>query len=429
MPQILIYLGSGELPRLTVRLFVSWARAVFPDHAPVLGMAPASDLAALDAIPEAAALPRLAVEGAGAMDGADILVICKLLAGDPMLPPAVDLTADGLPPIYLFDANGHIDRAVWDAAKGTLGVVRPDAENAHLSRHGAIAESKRRGSPFWWFPMCAHELRSAIMAPQNSLGFRAPEDFLELADRPETHVLVTVFGGSCTYGAMNPAGHQFCDILEARLRESARRASPSTEVTVLNFGHPGYTGLEELQTFMMFGDRLRPEVVVAHSGYNDCQLGLTTDPHWLDRFGVIAKPQYKMGRDRTTIINIIRRRVNQFRRYAESAGGAFLYGLQPVYFGKKTSEREMEVFRQLHARRRFHTDLYKEVYPIYTDLAAVLSEDLGDRFCNLHEAFASVPETEDVFGDSVHTIFDGERIIADRYHDRIVEMLPGSFQA
>lgn len=106
-------------------------------------------------------------------------------------------------------------------------------------------------------------------------GFRIPFDFLDLQDRPDSHRVIALFGGSTAFSTHCHDHEMFSSRLEHLLNEDNRE---SAKISVLNFGQVGSIVLQNIFTWILFSAQIRPDFVICHSGWNDLCLGLSCDP-------------------------------------------------------------------------------------------------------------------------------------------------------
>ena len=121
-------------------------------------------------------------------------------------------------------------------------------------------------------------LREQRLRPIDPFGHRIAGDFTQLIGRGPDHIVVAVFGGSAAQGVNvifeETFGHKLENVLNRRLGNGG-----GARFTVLNFSISGHLVTDELLTYIIHGDRLRPEVVISFDGWNDLANGAVNDPY------------------------------------------------------------------------------------------------------------------------------------------------------
>jgi hypothetical protein len=121
------------------------------------------------------------------------------------------------------------------------------------------------------------------MGKTNSLGFRVSDDFSALRERDDNHVLVICVGGSACWSMRCLDTQSFPTVLEKILNErSLGRLDAQKRITVLNFGYLSHLIMNEINCFIMHCLDLRPDIVIAHDGYNDFRFGQLQDTSILE---------------------------------------------------------------------------------------------------------------------------------------------------
>ena len=119
-------------------------------------------------------------------------------------------------------------------------------------------------------------------------------------------------------------------------------------VTVLNFGMHDNVVMQEMMTYLLFAQQLRPDVVMSHSGHNDIWYGLRNDPYLVAHHNIIYQQHseywsYLLHQEgavpeeipaefnlKQNILAAMIARHRQFQEIVEAGGGRFIWGVQPL---------------------------------------------------------------------------------------------------
>lgn len=294
----------------------------------------------------------------------------------------------------------------------------------------------------WWLTPFGYGLTHANgIGPLNSFGLGIAHDFSQLANRDPDHLLIAVFGGSAVHAVEMPHHLTFPYRLEEILRAQGRR------VSVLNFGLSACHTLNQLSLYLLFAEAQRPEIVIAHDGFNDLAIGMTNDPALINRYAASYPPNFEswgaalLGRSdallsqvfdgRTTqrvlsspqaVCNAYLQRRDQFRRVVEGLGTTFIAGLQPVAFGKSLSPLEQEVLETFYRQNAPYRDVFRLLPVAYERVQQhLLAEEKPGL--DIHALFAQASPDEHLFSDIVHLTAAGNERVAAVYAERIVSDL------
>jgi hypothetical protein len=216
---------------------------------------------------------------------------------------------------------------------------------------------------------------------------------------------------------------------------------------------PAVTVLGEMEFYLLFADILRPDVVIAHDGYNDFRVSQFTDPYFLDNFGITYGPvevtdwakelqyypekvpdalhpgQYEIiNRDRDVIVDSYYSRLVQLKSIVERTGASFVSGLQPQVGSKNgMCKREKDFLDESPNARDGRFDNVEIMYDLYVQryVLPMESETEDDEpwIIDFHTAFQKFGPDECIFFDSVHPNQTGNRAIAEIYHSRLRDLL------
>jgi hypothetical protein len=289
--------------------------------------------------------------------------------------------------------------------------------------------------------------------PIDEFGFRNAFALSDLHRRADDHLVVAVFGGSVTWspGCLQP--ETFCSVLQDRLRAGLTDGGRFARATVVNFGVSGHTVMNAISTYALFCERIRPQIVIAHDGFNDLFNGPLTDPGLLRRHALTymssmeemiqrmmgAPPDIALSQSFAdgraarllsppqAVVQAYVERKRQFRRIVESDGAAFVWGFQPSWFDKPLGAAEQRRLTKIKQQAKVFGPLY-EAMPMLADLARrALADTPESRTARLCERFATLPESLDVFLDHAHLTPAGDAEVAAVYAalllDRVIPEL------
>jgi lysophospholipase L1-like esterase len=298
-----------------------------------------------------------------------------------------------------------------------------------------------------YFPY-GYLMRTAGIGVTDAFGFRIAHDYAPLATRPVDHILIAVLGGSSAFSVYCDDRRMFSAVLEHRLSEYEDLKERHIRVTVLNFGAPGHVVLNELTTYLLFVERLRPDFVIAHDGINDCHYGLINDPFLLGRHQIAypdsmekwaqilhgstdrdtsQAPFESSGHLRnlnsvTDVAKAFVARKRQFKRIVELGGGRFVWALQPAFFSKHgLSEREALGVESYTGQ--LYRDQAKQLPELFRLLSERVAHDANDIVVDLHRQFGKFGAETTLFADHVHLLPAGDAIVADIYANALYPLI------
>ena len=288
------------------------------------------------------------------------------------------------------------------------GDLYPPVDTHAFNRLGS-----RTTDQFIYFPY-GYMFRMLGAGPLDAFGHRIAEPLEGLADRPDTYKVILYFGGSsawsldCLYSEM--LTHQ----LELRLNEHAARAGTGRSYRVVNMGQHGNVVLNEMLTYLLRGERLRPDIVIAHDGFNDLTYGVSNDelsarppPHCLSgHSGAMAGRSPRVIRGKLDLFPqtaSTRSGTRPRRRYGltsnasasssvscVSSGAAFsVWGLQPCLASKAARHPLEDEYLELDKPFRSQSGLaYSNAKRLLDDVSASLERDPPEHVVNHRRAFA-----------------------------------------
>jgi hypothetical protein len=421
-------LPTAQLDAKAVERGLGWLKKRFRIAAPQL-FAPMQTLAHYRALAEGS-VQLYSPDIAG---GCDVLVFAEgndkgQLAADPK-------TVSG-PRVYTLEKDGRL-RLCAESIDVT--------ESPGLDRHvfNRVGPKSPDGE-FYYFPY-GYLFKYTGLGPINEFGFRVEGDFMRFAERGPDHKLIVIFGGSAAWSMLSLHDEMFSTRIEEKLNTWSREAGRRETYSVLNFGMHGHVVLNELLTHVLFTSRIRPDIVVAHDGFNDLVYGMLSDPELLGRHDITY--QYNLedwGRilhktqhvptnqmENPLVIHNIPQliakayvtRKQQFRRMVEDAGARFVWGLQPQMLSKAGLSASESAYLKAIAPDNPVATAFKRIGYLYEKFLELVQLPDDVEFVNVHGYFKQFGADECLFGDMAHTLPEGDERIADCYVDHLRGMI------
>jgi len=345
-------------------------------------------------------------------------------------------------------------RAYWFMLFSRFKLVQPkvydEYEYPHLDSHVFQCLSGRKHE-FVNFPY--GPLYSDVeVGPVNEFGFRIPQDYLKYKTRSAEHKLAIVFGGSAAFSFYCHPEEMFSTRLEEKLNATLNMRGSKVRFTVLNFGMHDNVVMQQILTYMLFVHELRPDFVLAHDGHNDVYYGMQDDPYLLNNHeiiyqryseewskilhkseAVLTAPLYSTSVDTQqlnlpqNVISAYMKRKRQFEHMVRSDGGIFIWGVQPLHCSKsKLSAQELLRYRQAERGIRHSPELEKFLrflYYTYEMMSFELEKQLDIHLVDFNRLFKPYGEEYDLLWDHCHTSPLGDDMIANAYHDKILNLI------
>jgi len=298
---------------------------------------------------------------------------------------------------------------------------------------------------FYYFPY-GYLYKHSGLGSINEMGHRIARNLLEYAERKKDHKVIAVFGGSAAFGIYLRDEDTFAFKLENKLNDYAVAKSSRVRFSVLNFSTPGAVVLNELLSFITFCHRIKPDIVIAHDGYNDMYYGQMSDMHLLSRFDItyqnnleewsqilhdskkipvtwqntwpeVNSPVINYPR---TITNAYGARQIEFQSVTKSIGAQFIAGLQPMLLSKKVHSAQEKQILQYHLHG-WYGQQHKRMPFLYEKYIAQNFFSELNFFINFHKLFEDLKINVSLFADMVHTSPDGDTHIAEIYFQHILK--------
>lgn len=301
--------------------------------------------------------------------------------------------------------------------------------------------SPREPWGFYYFPF-GYLFRFLGIGPINSFGCRITQSLPDLARRDRTHKVVACFGGSSGWSMFCLHHQMYTELMQRRLNAHCAAQGLDLSFTVLNFGQHGHVVMNEMLSYMNFCWDLRPDIVVAHDGFNDAVYGQLCDPRVLDDWDVIYQENlegwsqilhqtgdiprtqpalpYRPVNQPVRVLKSYVKRKRQFAQIVRANGGMFVWGLQPAASGrKKRSPLEASLLKR--NRNQDAAPAVANVEGMYRILRQSLRLDEEMPFVDCDAAMSTYGADRLMFGDEVHLMPDGDVVLAELYADAIVK--------
>ena len=335
--------------------------------------------------------------------------------------------------VYRFDMEHPWGRArCFPLGKDISGDTYPLID-AHIFN----SMSPHQTDMYYYFPY-GYLFRSLGLGPINAFGFRIDKPLEIYVGRPNTHKLIAVFGGSSAWSLDCLYSEMFSYKLEEKLNKHSKDNGWEQTFSILNFGQHGHVLLNELFTYLLFCYELRPDIVIAHDGFNDFIYGMTSDRYLLDEaicyqfnheqfaqklHDSDATPLVQKDISRLRAINtpqaIIRAynlRKHQFRNMVTGAGGKFIWGLQP-YLGSKAemSPEERRYITEYDVYNAQFGEPYRNMEFIYEQYSPPEILNGESVYMDFNEKLGVCGEDQFLFTDFCHLTPNGDDMIAEIY--------------
>lgn len=338
---------------------------------------------------------------------------------------------------YYIDRMGRIF-----SRKSSVTVDEYSHQEAHVFNRLGWREP---GNGFYYYPY-GYLFRDTSVGEIDSLGFRIPSDLSFLIDRPKNHKVVAVFGGSAAFSMYSSRSEMFSAVLEKRLMEILDRRQTGEQVTVLNFGMHGNIVINEIMSFILYCNKFKPDVVIAHDGWNDFAYGLISDTHLLEKWNLtyqynlevwsqlihasfdrpVNQPStpYEPCNLAFSVLRAYMSRKHQFREIVEGSGSKFIWGLQPTIYDKPNISKmeEERTILSAHGMGVF-SKVYPKVKALYDFFTSSMRATPPKNFVDFPKIFAEFDSSKTHFADHVHTVPFGDTVIADIYKDMLLVLL------
>jgi hypothetical protein len=280
--------------------------------------------------------------------------------------------------------------------------------------------------------------------PINPFGFRIDADMAALADRGPEHKVVATFGGSTTWSIDCIPSETYTAVLERLLNERSVREGLRIRYTCLNFGQSAYVVLNAMVAFLLHGWRVRPDIVIAHDGWNDLLYGSYVDPYLVREAAIVyacdiepwaqrihgaadvettktAQVPFPLRSSPSDVIAAYLLRKEQFKAMAEAAGARFIWGLQPIVHDKRAlHDAERAARDPTHPVNRDDWRHVRARIPPLMRMVAAACATAGRTIVDVARAFEDLPAETKHFTDTIHLTPAGDEVVARTYFEHLV---------
>lgn len=352
--------------------------------------------------------------------------------------------------IYIMEPHGLIHLLEEDKNK-ILEARLGSKDESYLDEHifSRLAPRVFRGTAYPFPYNGFYEALSSSFSPIQSFGFRFSENLQELEKRNKNILLVTIFGGSCVFSPACLQNETFSSQISLILNRYIQQENKKySSAVVLNFGNSGATVLNEMITYLLFAQKLKPEIVIAHDIFNDFAHGLRTDPVLLAKYKItylpelenwaqmlLNSPEVPLSQNTSAshpfviksspkrIIEAFLERKNQFLQIVEKSESIFLYGIQPAWFSKPHAPRETEKMNEIRKADLVNAPIYERMETLYKMAIENIKISPPKHFINVHEEFSMCGSEEEMFVDHAHLNAKGDKKVAQIYSNYIINKL------
>jgi len=311
-------------------------------------------------------------------------------------------------------------------------------EYPYMDKHIFNRLSPKRDVSHYYAPY-GYYFRYMGFGPLNEFGHRIKVDLSQLEKRAPNHKVVAVFGGSAAWGYFSLFEEMFPSVLEKALNKYCQEQAIDLSFTVLNFAQHAAVVINGILNYLLLCHRLKPDVVIAHDGFNDMFNGQVSDNYLLTQYDMT----YYFKTKKWSIIlnddkeaeahwvepprpywhittnscddntNAYFSRTLQFQELVENAGAIYMSGLEPLVNSKKAfSPLEKKWCDENYIMEE---EPWSTIPAVYEDYLSKRPGDKLHHFINFHEYFNRFGADSTLFFDTIHTTRDGEAIIADVY--------------
>ena len=316
-----------------------------------------------------------------------------------------------------------------------------------LSMHGDRPTDIRG---YYYFPY-GYLYRHIGVGPVNEFGHRITHSLDTMSSRQSTEKVIAVFGGSSTFSIYCPHHQMFPSVIERILNERLAQEKRPEHVTVLNFGQPSHVILNQIFTWVLFGHRVRPDVVISHDGVNDLMWGQLVDSYLVGRSQIVyhdnfeewaqilhgtqdrartqlvdeEHPRMKVINPSKVVIDTYLARKAQFCEMVHGAGAHFFWGLQPISASKGGLNEEEQEGITNWVRSSPYAPATNNLPHLFTTISTRYTIPPPAIDVNFHLRFKEFTEDDTLILDHCHLTPQGDEIVASVYAEMIYKRLFG----
>lgn len=336
---------------------------------------------------------------------------------------------------YYIDKMGRIYPYPTD-----IDILKENYEHIHAHIFNRLSPKGPFGG-FYYFPY-GYLFRDTSVGKIDSVGFRVPDNLDWLINREKNHKLIVIFGGSAAFSMFSDTKEMFSSVLQKKLNNRFGEEKNEMKFTVLNYGMHGNIILNQITNYILYVAKLKPDLVISHDGWNDMAYGLMSDRHLIQKHNIISQNNLENwaqmlhgSYDQTLTQNVIPFESNnipfivlrsyiyrkrQFEEIVNSSGGQFIWGTQPSIFDKEIiteTEKKRTDMKQEESLFR----VYKDTKLLLQKVQKYLSSNTPKYYVNFCKVFKTAPSDQTHFGDHVHTVPNGDELIAETYCNYIID--------
>lgn len=308
-------------------------------------------------------------------------------------------------------------------------------ELQNMDSHVFNRLSPEEPGSFYFFPH-GYLYRFTGMGPIDAFGFRITRSVRDLSKRPKNHKVVACFGGSAGWSMYCLHHQMYTEVIERELNRRCKERNLDLTFTVLNFGQHGHMVEDEMLTYLSHCWELKPDIVIAHDGYNDLVYGQLCDPRLLDGWNMTYQENFEgwaqalhqtsaLPRTQNQVpyravnlpvqtLRAYTARKRQFAHIAQSNGSFFVWGLQSAACSRKHKSK-LEISLLERNLNRDYAPVVQNVEGLYRILGQSLRLEQDIPFVNCHEAFGNERADQWLIGDDVHLMPAGDELVGKLY--------------
>ncbi len=299
------------------------------------------------------------------------------------------------------------------------------------------------GSDFMYYFPYGYIFKCLGMGPLNEFGLRIKEDLASFEKRPENHKVLAVFGGSATWSLDCLYPEMFSHRLEIYLNQWAQESGSPLKFSVLNMGQHGNVVMNEMLTYLLLCNRIKPEVVIAHDGFNDFLYGAYCDPWLLKTHSLCyqdnleqwsrilhntqdrpitheGEQEYRVLNTPQAIVRAYVERKDQFRQIVLNRGDHFIWALQPFVHSKSgLAPVEQQYQERLAQLTEAYGEAFRNMKMLYQSFTQAVRFPPEADYIDFHRIFSQYGADRHLFADNVHPSPEGDDIIARVYFNYI----------
>lgn len=250
--------------------------------------------------------------------------------------------------------------------------------------------------------------------------------------------IVLIYGGSVAYSIFNSLAQSMGKQLEDQIKATFQETGDTRPVRVVNLALPGFTISDILSVHALHGYRYKPDVVIAHLGFNEIGAVRCADPsllasglfasgkqadllggmHGLRTGGKPKSLQRVYRNDLLPHMELVAEKLSYFTSIVRAGGAKVIMGVQPSLFNKgKLHPLERDFVKSfLYARPDSDQDAaaYMDGFD-WLESKLSGSKEAGDTVVCFNDLIRQADDGRWLFWDHAHMNPDGDRLMADHY--------------